>query len=111
MKINPFDWEIEFTEIMKNGGFDCVIGNPPYGAEIPSNEDSYLREKFSTASYQIDTYSLFIEKAHVLVNKNGKVGYIIPTAWVASQYNEPLRKLLTFPCGNFIHRCRSKKNI
>ncbi len=30
MKINPFDWEMEFVEIMKNGGFDCVIGNPPY---------------------------------------------------------------------------------
>jgi hypothetical protein len=76
---------------MKSGGFDVVIGNPPYGAQLSSSEINHLREKYSTAEYQVDTYPLFIEKAYILNRAGGYLGMIVPSAWVASKYNETLR--------------------
>ncbi|RKZ46992.1 MAG: restriction endonuclease subunit M [Candidatus Parabeggiatoa sp. nov. 3] len=93
-RINAFDWESEFAPILKTGGFDAVIGNPPYGALLSSLEIDYLREKQTTAQYQIDTYPLFIEKAYYLSKQNGYFGMIVPSAWVASQYNEALRQFI-----------------
>jgi hypothetical protein len=93
-QINAFDWATEFADIFKEGGFDVVIGNPPYGASLSSLEIDYLRQKHATAQYQIDTYPLFIEKADYLNKQNGYFGMIVPTAWVASQYNEILRQFM-----------------
>jgi hypothetical protein len=91
-RVNVFDWQAEFSEIFKAGGFDAVIGNPPYGAKLSSDEINFLRKKYSTAEYQIDTYPLFIEKAHQIGNSKGYFGMIIPSAWVASKYDQELRK-------------------
>ena len=93
-RINAFDWATEFALILKAGGFDAVIGNPPYGALLSSLEIDYLRERHTTAQYQIDTYPLFIEKAYYLSRKNGYFGMIVPSAWVASQYNEAIRQFI-----------------
>jgi hypothetical protein len=78
-QINAFDWNTEFADVMKAGGFDAVIGNPPYGALLSSSEIDYLRQKHTTAQYQIDTYPLFIEKAYHLNKKNRYFGMIVPT--------------------------------
>jgi len=103
-KINAFDWQRAFPEVFKGGavsagalaeaGFDCVIGNPPYGALLIKSEDKYLREKYSTASYQLDTYSLFIERGSLIARSSGSIGFIVPSAWVASVYDLKLRKFL-----------------
>jgi len=93
-RINVFDWEKEFSETMKTGGFDAVIGNPPYGAQLFQGEINYLRNKYQTAEYQLDTYPLFIEKAFLLGKQDSYLGMIIPSAWVASHYNKILRQLL-----------------
>src|SRR5208283_5266089 len=58
MKINPFDWEVEFVEIMKNGGFDCVIGNPPYGMVLDENHKSYYGTMFKRTEGRFDTFEL-----------------------------------------------------
>jgi len=97
-KINPFDWETEFPEITNRGGFDAVIGNPPYGADMSPLEQTYLRGRYSFATYQIDTYAVFVQKADEVANANGAIGLIVPSAWVASQYNEPMRKFLACQC-------------
>jgi type I restriction-modification system DNA methylase subunit len=78
-----------------NGGFDVVIGNPPYGALLSQKEDSYLRNSFQVANYQLDTYSLFIERGKKLLLSKGYLGFIIPSAWVASVYDFKLRKFIT----------------
>lgn len=93
-KIKPFSWQKGFPEVFKQGGFDCVIGNPPYGALLTKEVDTYLRNKFQVANYQLDTYILFIERGKKLLNKNGYLGFIIPSAWVASTYDNKLRKYL-----------------
>ncbi len=76
------------------GGFDIVIGNPPYGALLTKEVDDYLRRKYRVANYQLDTYCLFIERARNLLADEGYLGFIIPSAWVASTYDHKLRKYL-----------------
>lgn len=93
-KINAFDWHRAFPEVFQSGGFNCVIGNPPYGALLTESEDAYLRNQFKTASYQLDTYSLFIELGSNLTIQSGIIGFIVPSAWVASVYDLRLRKFL-----------------
>ena len=63
-RINVFDWEKEFLEIMQAGGFDAVIGNPPYGADLSEEMTNYLVRKFKYQDYQRDTYLLFVEKSY-----------------------------------------------
>ena len=78
----------------KVNGFDIVIGNPPYGATISKSVDTYLREKYQVANYQLDTYTLFVERGKNLLRDGGYLGYIIPSAWVASTYDIKFRRFL-----------------
>ena len=93
-RVNVFDWQREFADAFKAGGFDAVIGNPPYGAKLSPDDINYLRDKFHTSEYQLDTYPLFIEKSHLIVKSSGYLGLIVPSAWVASNYDKSLRKLV-----------------
>jgi TaqI-like C-terminal specificity domain/N-6 DNA Methylase len=93
-QIKPFDWQIMFPQVFKQGGFDCVVGNPPYGATLTGSSDFYIRQVYEVANYQLDTYIVFIEKATKLIKKEGLIGYIIPSAWVASTYDIKLREYL-----------------
>ncbi len=93
-KIKPFSWQQAFPAVFKDGGFDVVVGNPPYGAMIIQPEDKYLRSKYEVANYQLDTYSLFVEKGKKLLKEKGYLGYIIPTSWTASTYDYKLRRYI-----------------
>lgn len=93
-RINPFDWQKEFPEIMKGGGFDAVIGNPPYGALITDSEANYLRKKFETTNKNIDTYSLFMEQAVCLSKSFGKISMIVPTGWYSGEKFRNLRRFI-----------------
>jgi len=70
-RINPFDWEKEFPEIMKRGGFDAVIGNPPYGAEFANSTADYLKGKFETFVWRGESYLVFIERGIHLLKLKG----------------------------------------
>jgi len=79
-KIKPFSWQGAFPEIFKNGGFDCVIGNPPYVSvkEINKENTSYYTPKYEAGKGQSDLYSLFIERGISLLSPNGFFSYIVP---------------------------------
>jgi type I restriction-modification system DNA methylase subunit len=94
MKINPFDWEIEFAQIMKNGGFDCVIGNPPYGMVSDENLKSYYGTMFKRTEGRFDTFELFIEKGIDLCRISGSLGYIVPSPLLSNLYSRRLRRYL-----------------
>ncbi|MCK9473066.1 N-6 DNA methylase [Sulfurimonas sp.] len=91
---NAFDWHVEFPEVFAQGGFDVVIGNPPYGAKLSQHEKDYLNKKFETVEYQLDTYTLFMEQAYNLLKINGKLGLIVPSTWLTMFYFKDLRKYL-----------------
>jgi type I restriction-modification system DNA methylase subunit len=76
-----FKWEEEFPHVFDKGGFDVVIGNPPYvrSRELFTEEDKkYYLNNYITTSYQLDLYKLFIEKSCSLININGKLSFITP---------------------------------
>jgi len=91
---NVFIWEEEFSEVFEQGGFDIIIGNPPYGAKLSKSDKDYFNENFETVEYQLDTYTLFMEKAYKLLHSNGKLGYIVPSTWLTMFYFKNLRKYL-----------------
>lgn len=88
---NAFVWEDEFPEVFAQGGFDVVIGNPPYGAQLSEEHKKYFYERFKTVEYQINTYTLFMEMLSFLTAPKGKVGYIIPATWLTQNYFKNLR--------------------
>ncbi|MFN9973983.1 MAG: Eco57I restriction-modification methylase domain-containing protein, partial [Phycisphaerae bacterium] len=64
-RVNPFDYERAFPKVFKGkgGGFDAVIGNPPYGASFGDTEDSWFSKHFATYQGAQDVYVLFMEQA------------------------------------------------
>jgi type I restriction-modification system DNA methylase subunit len=95
-RINVFDWHSKqgFHAIFKTGGFDAVIGNPPYGAMLSDAESFYLRAKFETSSKDLDTYALFMERAIGLIRPNGKFSMIVPTGWYSGPKFSRLRRFI-----------------
>lgn len=76
------------------GGFDVVIGNPPYVLCQPSNTEDILLEyykKFIVASYKIDLFHLFFEKSIQILKRKGKLGFITPNTFLTNKYIKPLR--------------------
>lgn len=88
-----FDWEAEFPQVFEKGGFDVVIGNPPYGAELDDESKSYIMSKYKTCEYQVNTYVVFYEKGLLIVKDGGILGYITPATFTYQHY---FRKLRTF---------------
>ena len=99
-----FDWDAKFSEIMRLGGFDVIIGNPPYivikggrfleGYQYTDDEINYIKEKYQTAQQQINTYTLFVEKSIELMNKTSFVSFIIPNTFLANEYSQRFREHL-----------------
>ncbi len=80
-RINVFDWEKEFPEIMKTGGFDAVIGNPPYGIPFTKTELSYLNSHYPQTTKFPDSYCLFMVAALQLAKEKGYASFIIPNTF------------------------------
>jgi len=91
------DWNKEFPEIMKEGGFDVIIGNPPYVFSrnyISESEKEYYSNKYQVFEYQSDLYILFIEQAILKARSGGKIGLIIPNAWLGNLRTKKIRQYL-----------------
>ncbi|SPD75866.1 conserved hypothetical protein [uncultured Desulfobacterium sp.] len=92
-RVNAFDWNAEFPEIMKDGGFDGVIGNPPYvRQEGLTDFKPYFEKRFSVYNGVADLYVYFIEKGVSLLRKGGFFSYIVANKWFRANYGKPLRK-------------------
>jgi len=76
------------------GGFDVVIGNPPYGALFSSAESDYFKIRYNTAVWRCESYLLFIEQALKLLKTDGYLGFIIPDTLLNLGFTQPTRELL-----------------
>lgn len=94
LKINAFDWDVEFASVMNRGGFDAVVGNPPYGASFDNAQKMYIRSKFKSYRYKYDSYIYFIEQGITLIKTKGILSYITPELWLKIETCEPLRKII-----------------
>jgi hypothetical protein len=93
-RVNAFDWKGEFSDVFIHGGFDVVIGNPPYGASFTSTEDNYFASHFKTFSGTKDVYTCFIEKATKVLHDRGKLSFIVPSGWTGGPQYTNLRNYL-----------------
>lgn len=100
-KLNPMDFAAAFPKIMREGGFDAVVGNPPYvriqtvQENTPASPPYYKASYHAAAKGNYDVYVLFVERALGLLNPVGIVGYIVPHKFFNSEYGTPLRTLLS----------------
>lgn len=95
---NPFHWFIDFSKIMNNGGFDVVIGNPPYVRYSTVNK-FYQVQGFQSLSCG-DLYGFFIERSFYITNPQSKIGLIVPISLVSSDGFNGLRNFI-FDNSNF----------
>jgi predicted metallopeptidase len=96
-----FKWEMEFSENMKEGGFDVVIGNPPYIRThlLPRKEKQYYDNNFECAFKQYDIYALFIERGIDLLKDGGRLGFIVSNKFATSDYGLKLREKILNECA------------
>ncbi|MEO8085294.1 MAG: N-6 DNA methylase [Bacteroidota bacterium] len=94
-KVKPFNWQKEFPEVFKAGGFDAAIGNPPYvRQELLGDTKNYFESHYKVFHGMADLYSYFIEKGISLIHEKGILGIIVANKWMRTNYGEPLRKFL-----------------
>lgn len=105
-RINAFDWQAAFPGVFARGGFDCVVGNPPYVklqnfrkvhadmAAFLSRDPGHGGAYASTQTGNFDLYLPFVEKGIQLLNDNGRLGYIAPSVWQMNEYGAGLRSFV-----------------
>lgn len=92
-----FDWEKQFP-----GGFDCIVGNPPYvfaREKMSDKEKDYYIENFRSAKGELNTFILFIERALSLLKNGGYLGFIIPNSLLKLSSTTEIRRIILEQCG------------
>jgi len=92
-KLKPMNFEDAFPVVMKRGGFDAVVGNPPYVRQESLDVDTkeYIQARFECNLGTADLYVYFIERAVLILRGEGKFGYIVANKWMRATYGTRLR--------------------
>lgn len=103
-----FNWQEQFPKVFEKGGFDVVIGNPPYLRvqglrENHQKESVFYEHNFVSATGRFDFYVLFIEKGFSLLNKNGVLSFILPHKFINADFGVGIR--------NFIYDNKALNNL
>ncbi len=91
-----FNWQQEFPKVFEKGGFDVVIGNPPY-VRIQGLQDAYPEmvkyydKTFKSATGNYDIYALFMERCFDLINDKGVVSFILPHKFLVTDFGVGIR--------------------
>lgn len=96
----PFNWEERFKSVMDKGGFDVIIGNPPYirNRELNPTEKKFFDDNFYSASGQYDIYQLFFERSIKLLKEGGYLGFITSNRYAIADYGKKLREFILENC-------------
>ncbi len=99
-RVNVFDWRAAFPAVFAQGGFDGIVGNPPYvriqamKEWAPLEVEYYKRRYRAAGKGNYDLYVVFVEKGLELLNATGRLGFILPHKFFNAQYGAPLRQLI-----------------
>ncbi len=96
VEAKSFDWKSEYKEIIENGGFDCIIGNPPYVNvfNLPAADVDYYSAKYKTFKNKYDLYGFFLERGIGLLRNDGLLGFITSRTWLTIDSFSKLREFL-----------------
>ncbi len=92
-----FNWQEAFPKVFEKGGFDVIIGNPPYVNIVNilnKEEREFYQKHYETVKNKSDLYSIFIEKGYSILKKDGQLGFIFPNSWLGTESFSNLRKYL-----------------
>jgi hypothetical protein len=93
-RINVFDWKQGFPDTMRSGGFDAVVGNPPWGGDIDKELEYFHSLYPSTTQDHTDSFKLFIEAGVRLTKSFGLASMIVPNAILRQRRSRDVRRLL-----------------
>jgi hypothetical protein len=94
VRVRAFDWEVGFKEIMHSGGFDAVLGNPPYGRLLDEPGEKYATVQYPCCRGNPDVYLAFIERGLRLLKTKGRMAFIVPSAWLGAPACHAVRERL-----------------
>jgi len=88
-ELRAFDWAPAFPSIMRDGGFDVVVGNPPFQSaysresiRMPAWQKAYFARNYSTVSGRINMFVLFLERGLSLLRPGGRLGFVVPESFL-----------------------------
>jgi hypothetical protein len=94
-RVNVFDWEASFVDAVKAGGFDAVIGNPPYVRQESLSEfKEYFEKHYESFDGVADLYVYFVEKGVRLLREGGYYSIIVSSSFLRTTFAAPLRMFL-----------------
>ena len=103
-RLNPMDFKDAFPEVMRQGGFTGIVGNPPYvfarDEGFSNTETQYFGEKYVHQNYQLNTFALFTERAYTLLAKGGSLGFIMPNNWLSISTMKVFRDFIVSSTGS-----------
>ena len=97
VKTKEFEWNVRFRKVVKEeGGFDVIIGNPPYVRiqTLPQDQVGFFSKNYVSATGNYDIYTLFVERGLHLLKPGGILGFILPHKFFQAAYGQGLRKLI-----------------
>lgn len=91
-----FNWQSAFPEVFAQGGFDVVVGNPPYvRQELLTPYKPWMEANYETFHGMADLYVYFYELGVRLLKPGGLMSYIVTNKWMKAGYGEPLRRFFS----------------
>ena len=136
-RVHALDWKAAFPEALASGGFDCIVGNPPYiriqtmNERAPWEVEVYKELYRAAKGGNCDMYVLFVERGLQLLNPRGRLGFILPHKFFNSRYGGPIRSIVadgrhlshvvhfgaeqvfdgatTYTCLLFLDKCGTRK--
>ncbi|CAN5202383.1 hypothetical protein BH20ACI1_BH20ACI1_27720 [soil metagenome] len=108
-RIKPMNFARTFPKVFKDGGFDAIVGNPPYGASLTEITRQYLKKNFNIGT--TDTAALMMIQAINITKEKARIGFIVPKSFAYSSTWEKTRKLLIKELEILIDAGKVWKNV